>query len=146
MRHEASEHDPYRRAKPIPETFVERVAWALCAHDSAGGEGYLSDAELEGLEILLRKMGKTCGSVRAEADWLGIPAAAVKRHIDPLKRLATDERARRESDNPLMRAHLVAAYWPDYIKAAEAAFSVMLENPDIARLLAGEQQPQPGSE
>ena len=131
-----SEVDEYTgRTREVPETITERIAWALAARDSQSREGYLQDDELEGLEILLQAVERRCGSDRAEADFLGVPIASLKRYVDRVRRLAKDERRRRDRPNdPLLVMHLAAAYWQDYMPEAEAAFSIAIEDHRVAAL------------
>jgi hypothetical protein len=121
----------------VPETIEERMAWALCMHDSLQTGGYLQEDELEGLEVMLRAMTQRCGSRKAEAEFLGIPIASVERYITPLKSLASLERRRRDEPKDAMLAmHLTAAYWMDYLPEAAAALSIALQDSNVAQALA----------
>nr|USU32858.1 hypothetical protein NG677_03940 [Methylobacterium sp. OTU13CASTA1] len=129
-----TEIDDYTgRERQIPETIVERIAWALCARHSQAFEGYLQDDELEGLEALIAAMERRCGTAKAEAQFLGVPVGAHRRYIEKIKRLARTERQRRaDPRDPLVTMHLTAAYWQDYMPEAQAAFSVAIEDARVA--------------
>ena len=114
---------------------MERIAWALCAADQTSEGSYLNDDELRGLEAILSKMERTCGNERAEAEWLGVPMSVIGRSVRSLKLLAKMERRRRTDNDPMVGAHLTAAFWPDYMGKAEAAWSVMLGDAAIAQAI-----------
>jgi hypothetical protein len=131
-RTEYLDSDPYHRPRQMPETFVERIAWALCAADQTSDGSYLNDDELRGLTVLLGKMAAMCGNERAEAEWLGVPMSVVVNSIRRLKLLARMERQRRDNPDPMFGAHLTAAFWPDYMVKAEAAWSAMLQDASVS--------------
>ena len=113
---------------------------ALCAAECKSSEGYLNNDELAGAEMLLAKLARMAGSEKAEAEYLGVPIAAVRRSLFALKRLVGIERKQRENgDDPMLAMHLTAAFWTDYMPKAEAAWSVIVERPESAAL----QSPNP---
>lgn len=133
----------------MPETVLERIAWALCAHDCMAGEGYLNDEELAGLEMLIQKMDRTVPpDAQSRATWLGVPPAAIQRHMLPLIRLARVERSRRGEGGltPHSRMKLVRAFWPDYMKHAEVAWSVLVERPEAALATGRDQAAKDGDD
>ena len=101
-----------------PVTFVERVAYALCAHDIAGGEGRMTDEELEALNYAIDI-------------W---PGGALNYNF--WKRLIAFSRmedAFRKKDGwELAHAHIIMRDWPNYIESAKAAMSVLCEKPEAA--------------
>lgn len=122
-----------------PETLVERIAFALAAHDITGGEGYLSDDELEGAEIIWRKCQALCPNLHhlsSAARFFGIPEATYQRYIYKFIWLLKHERGRRDNNGKAtMQADLLQAFWPDYLPAAKAAYSVILEDPKVLKAL-----------
>jgi len=116
-----------------PATFRDRVAYAIAAHDIASGEGLLTNAEHCALNLIVLAVTRRWPSREAQDQMLGRNAAQA---INVLTRLLRDEDARRETDGQhLMRAHLVAADWQNYLGAADAALSVLLEKPEAVLMI-----------
>lgn len=123
---ERDEYDCIKHREPV--TFIERLAFALAAHDIGGGEGRLEDDELSAVEFTLTHM----------PSWKAFgPVGPV--HQRALRRLLVLERGFREKEGKeLMHAHLAMAYWTDYIPAAKAAASVMMIFPEVAKAISAE--------
>lgn len=118
-----------------PTTFRERVAWAICAHDNSGAEGRLSPAELRGLELLFNAVWSRAGGSLDRAGvarFLGVSVATVEQSVLPLMWLMKVEQSRRNGDGMMAttRAHWIAADWPNYLGAADAAIGVLNERPE----------------
>ncbi|HEV2674178.1 MAG TPA: hypothetical protein VGV37_06510 [Aliidongia sp.] len=111
--------DPKTTANP--ETFRERVAWALCAHDLAGGEGRMSDDELDQLTGLYQFAVNALGWQQAQ-----------RRFSHVVQFIRSEKWMREKEGKELMRAHFIAADWPNYIGAADAAMGVLCERPEVA--------------
>lgn len=79
---------------------------------------------------------------------LGVPPAAIQRHMLPLIRLARVERSRRGEGGltPHSRMKLVQAFWPDYMKHAEVAWSVLVERPEAALATGRDQAAKDGDD
>lgn len=116
---------------PEPATFQERVAWALCAHDTRGCEGRLEVDELRVLEAIIGAVERTYGSPKALSQFLGMGGESAFRR---LRRFAADERAMQDRDFKeglvIFHAHCIRADWPSYMRAAAAACSVLHERPE----------------
>lgn len=130
-----------------PVTMVERVAFAICANDIMGREGFLSDDELEGAKIIYRSFNERCLNSHDQknaAAWLKVPEAAYQRYVLSFKWLLESEDAMREPEGiHIARAKLVRRGWPEYLNAAQAALSVMAELPAVTKLIAEEQGTTP---
>lgn len=118
-----------------PTTFRERVAWAICAHDNSGAEGRLSPDELRGLELLFNAVWSRAGGSLDRAGvarFLGVSRTVVEQSVLPLMWLMRVEKARRDGDGitATTRAHWIAADWPNYLGAADAAIGVLSERPE----------------
>lgn len=114
-----------------PKTLTERVAWALCAHDLQGCEGRLEVLELRALEALVAATERRYGSPKALSDFLGPGGAPAFREI---RKFLAIERGMHDKDFSkglaIFHAHVIRADWPSYMRAAEAAVSVLLERPE----------------
>jgi hypothetical protein len=119
---------------PPPATFQERVAWALCAHDTKGLEGRLEPEELRVLEAIIAATQRSYGSPRALSQFIGMGGAGA---FLKLRRFAMDERAQHDRDFKdglvIFHMHIIRADWPSYMGAAAAACSVLHERPESAQ-------------
>jgi hypothetical protein len=110
-----------------PVTFIERLAFALAAHDIGGSEGRLDDDELTAVEFALKAMPA----------WKSFPDGPM--HQRSLRRLLVLERGMRERDGKeLMHARLTMIYWRDYLPAALAAANVMMIFPEVAKIISND--------
>ncbi|MDZ7711722.1 MAG: hypothetical protein U5L06_00715 [Rhodovibrio sp.] len=125
-----------------PQTFRDRVAYAIAAHDIQGCEGRLEDDELEGLGMLIRAVERRCGSTKAVAGFLGVPQKAVERYYWAVWRLARDDRTLRDPDDQaIARAEVTMLSWPDYRRVADAAVSVLIEDPRAGKQMMRDGEP-----
>jgi hypothetical protein len=123
---------------PTPQTFRDRVAWALAAHDIGGGEGRMTDEEFDALDHVLRRIRALYASDKALGQFLGMSPAGARDMLLRLLQFAALERGLREKDGKhLMVAHLIAADWQSYLGSADAAIGVMLERPEaVAQMVS----------
>lgn len=113
---------------PPPQTFRDRIAYAIAAHDIASGEGLLSDKERCALNLIVVAIYRIWPTDTAQQQMLGRDGAQALR---VLTRLLRDENDRRETDGKqIMHAHLIAADWQEYRGAADAALGVLIERPE----------------
>ena len=128
-----------RRRPPEPVTFQDRVAWAICAQEVKGGEGLLSDEEVNALEAIVGAVDRTYGSDKAVKQFAGYSGPMA---MTVLRRLLKMERDRRRTKrDPLLCAHIIAADWPEYSRLAGAIISVLVERPEFASLMLSSPSP-----
>ena len=118
-----------------PRTYRERVAYALAARNILGvGNVQLLDEELDELQSLLAKLNPL-GEGRAFGH---SPDAAYLRAL-----LARERRARGLTHEVVFYnwsggvEEMLSRVWREFLPDADAALSVLMEVPEIARLLGG---------